>query len=62
MDALHHSSMTEEIAQELFDQAVDLAYRAFDDQTTDDHIEWAYQRLVVNWQWGLGHDGAVTVH
>lgn len=53
--------MSEDIADALFEQAVDLAYKSFDDPN-DDHIEAVYHRLVLNHQWGAGDVGAVTVH
>lgn len=56
-----NAGMSEEIADALFDRAVDLAYKTFDDPT-DDHIETVYHRLVLNHQWGVGEAGAVTVH
>ena len=59
---LHHVAMDENVADALFDRATDLAYRAFGENTTDDHIEWAYQRLVMQWRWGVGSAGVVTVH
>lgn len=60
--ALHHVAMDENVADALFNRATDLTYRAFGEDTTDEHIEWAYQRLVGNWRWGLGGEGVVTVH
>lgn len=45
----------------LFDEAVDLAYQAFD-APTDDHAECIYVRLKLNADWGVGNDGAVTIH
>ena len=59
---LHHAPMDEHVADALFERATDLAYQRFGEATSDDHIEWAYQRMVGNWQWGLGSEGVVTVH
>lgn len=53
--------MADEIASQLFDEAVDLAYQAFDDPS-DDHIQTVFARLALNHDWGLGSAGAVTVH
>lgn len=61
-ESLHHPQMDEQVADALFERATDLAYQRFGEETTDDHIEWAYQRLVGNWRWGLGAQGVVTVH
>lgn len=58
----HHVRMDEQTADDLFSDAVDLAYRAFGEAASDDHIEWAYQRLVIHWRWGLPMAGVVTVH
>lgn len=58
----HHARMDEHIAEALFERAVDLAYDTFGEQSTEDHAEWIYQRLVINWRWGLGVAGVVTVH
>ena len=60
--ALHTAPMTDEVADALYERATDLAYAAFGQDTSDDHIEWAYQRLVMHWRWGLGAAGVVTVH
>lgn len=60
--ALHHAPMDEQVADALFERATDLAYQRFGEDTSDDHIEWAFQRLVGNWRWGLGAQGVVTVH
>ena len=60
--APHHAPMDEQVADALFNRATDLTYQAFGEDTTDDHIECAYQRLVGNWRWGLGGEGVVTVH
>jgi len=60
--ALNTPPMAEEVADALFDRAVDLAHHHFGKATTDDHIEWAYQQLVGNWQWGRGEAGVGTVH
>lgn len=54
--------MDEHIADALMDQATDLAYDAFGEGTTDDHIEVAFERLVLHWRWGLGATGVTTVH
>lgn len=47
--------------EQLFEQAVHLAYGSFD-LPTDDHILCIFARLVWNGQRGLENDGAVTVH
>ena len=60
--ALHHAPMDEQVADALFERATDLAYNAFGQDTSDDHIDVVYERVVVNWLWGAGVDGAVTVH
>lgn len=60
--ASQHAPMDEHIADALFERAVDLAYDAFGEQSTEDHAEWIYQRLVIHWRWGLGAVGVVTVH
>jgi len=60
--ALHHVPMDEKTCDELFERAADMAYDAFGRDTSDDHIEWAYRRVVMNWRWGLSAAGAVTVH
>lgn len=60
--ALHYPQMDEQIADALFERATDLAYAAFGQDTSDDHIDAVYERVVVNWLWGAGVDGAVTVH
>ena len=60
--ALHHAPMDEQVADALFERATDLAYNAFGQDTSDDHIDAVYERVVVNWLWGAGVDGAVTVH
>lgn len=59
---LHHAPMDETTCDALMERATDLAYLAFGQETTDDHIEWAYQRLVMHWRWGLPVAGVVTVH
>lgn len=61
-DTLHHARMDEHTADALMERATDLAYEAFGQATGDDHVEWAFQRLVINWRWGLGAAGVVTVH
>lgn len=43
------------------DIAVELAADNFD-EPTEAHIQAIIERLLVNQQWGLGVDGAVTVH
>lgn len=53
--------MTERQASTLFDQAVDLAYKAFA-EPDDEHVLAIYSRLLWNWQRGLADAGAVTVH
>ena len=53
--------MSQEILNYLYDEAVDLAFRHFEDPT-DEHIDWIRERLILNWSWGLGFAGAVTVH
>lgn len=60
--ALHHPEMDEYTADALLERATSLTYRAFGDDTTDDHIEWTFQRMVSNWRWGLSDFGVVTVH
>lgn len=60
--ALHHAPMDEQVADALYERATDLAYAAFGQDTSDDHIEWAFQRLVMQWRWGAGAQGVVTVH
>lgn len=60
--ALQHAPMDEQVADALFERATDLAYQHFGQDTTDDHIEAVYHRLVLNHQWGAGDAGAVTVH
>ncbi|MFT0547468.1 hypothetical protein ACMHYO_14195 [Allopusillimonas ginsengisoli] len=45
----------------LLDQAFDLACEAFG-EPHDDVVTAIYERLVWNWQRGLGAAGAVTVH
>ena len=57
--ALENLAMENEM---LFDEALDLAYATFSDATTEDHIECIYVRLKLNADWGLGDDGATTVH
>lgn len=47
--------------EQLFEQAVHLAYGNFD-VPSDDHILGIFARLVWNGQRGLDDDGAVTVH
>lgn len=59
---LHHAPMDEHVADALYERATDLAYAAFGQDTSDDHIDAVYERVVVNWLWGAGVDGAVTVH
>lgn len=59
---LHTPPMDETVADALMERAADLAYRAFGEESSDDHIEWAYRRLVMHWRWGLGNGGVVTVH
>lgn len=54
--------LNQHILSELFDQALDLAYQRFGQDTTDDHVEAVCDRLVIHWQWGLDAAGAVTVH
>lgn len=61
-EASHNPAMDEHIADALFHRATDLAYRRFGEATTDDHIEAAYERVVYNWQRGLGDAGVVTLH
>lgn len=58
----HRVVMDEITADRMFERAADLAYEAFGMDTSDDHIEWAYRRVVMNWRWGLSAAGAVTVH
>lgn len=57
-----HEHMSEALADALFDRAVDLAYEAFGDGTTDDHVETVFARLAMQWHWGAGVAGATTVH
>ncbi len=55
----------EHMAQEnemLFDEATSLAYRTFQDATTDGHIACVFERLRWNMLGGLGEAGAVTIH
>lgn len=51
--------MTKEI---LMDEAAELAYLAFGDDATDEHIEAVFERLALHWSWGLPMTGIVTVH
>lgn len=60
--ASHNPPMDEYVADALFERATDLAYRRFGEETTDDHIEAAYERVLFNWRRGLGDAGVVTVH
>lgn len=60
--APHTAPMTDEVADALYERATDLAYQRFGQDTSDDHIEWAFQRLVMQWRWGAGAQGVVTVH
>ena len=60
--APHTAPMTDEVADALYARATDLAYNAFGQDTSDDHIEAVFERLVMQWRWGAGVDGAVTVH
>ena len=60
--APHTAPMTDEVADALYERAAALAYNAFGQDTSDDHIDTVYERVVVNWLWGAGVDGAVTVH
>lgn len=60
--APHTAPMTDEVADALYERATDLAYAAFGQDTSDDHIDAVYERVVVNWLWGAGVDGVVTVH
>lgn len=53
--------MNQEIRNDLHDEAVDLAFRHFEDPT-DEHIECIRARLEYNYWSGLGNEGAVTVH
>lgn len=55
----HMDEMTKE---ELMDDAAQLVFATFGDHATDEHIEWAYQRLELHWRWGLPMAGIVTVH
>lgn len=58
----HTAPMTDEVADALYERATALAYNAFGQDTSDDHIDTVYERVVVNWLWGAGVAGAVTVH
>jgi len=53
--------MDKETVEMLFHQAIDLAYQHFKDPT-DDHIETVFDRLALNYKWGIGNDGCVTIH
>ena len=53
--------MYEDLLEEVKEEALMLALAAFEDPS-DDHIEGVYQRLLVNYAYGQGADGAVTVH
>lgn len=53
--------MSEHTKQTFMDQAFDLACEAFG-EPHDDVVTAIYERLVWNWQRGLGAAGAVTVH
>ena len=53
--------MYEDLLEEVKEEALMLAFSAFEDPS-DDHIEGVYQRLLFNYAYGLGSDGAVTVH
>jgi hypothetical protein len=55
----HNGAMNHE---QLFDLAVQLAYRAFAGDTTDGHITGMYARLVFNAERGLEQEGACTLH
>lgn len=50
-----------ELLSQIYDEAVELAHSAFEDPTMD-HVEGVYQRLLLNATWGVGEDGAVTIH
>lgn len=50
-----------DIHEELLDQAFHLAYAGFK-TPSDDHIEAVYERLLFNYEHGLGADGALTLH
>lgn len=45
----------------LVEEAVALAACAFENPT-DGHIDCIFERLAINFVWGLGPDGAVTIH
>lgn len=53
--------MFQDLLSEIKEEAVMLALAAFDDPSGD-HIDCIYQRLLVNYAYGQGADGAVTVH
>ena len=59
---VHQGVIDERTADDLFDTAADLTYTAFGPDASDHHIEWAFQRLVMQWRWGAGAQGVVTVH
>ena len=53
--------MFQDLLSEIKEEALMLALSAFDDPS-DDHIEGVYERLLFNYAYGLGSDGAVTIH
>ncbi|MBV6304906.1 hypothetical protein KVP10_08400 [Candidimonas humi] len=59
--ASHTAAMTEDEADDLFADAVQLAHEAFED-ATDEHVVGVYARLMFNRRHGLGEDGATMVH
>lgn len=54
-------AMDDQTCELLFDEAVGLAFGAFD-EPSEDHVECVYVRLRINHAWGLGDAGATTVH
>ena len=60
--ARHARHMDQDTADDLLEHATDMAYEAFGDAASDEHIEWAFQRLVMHWRWGLPSFDVMTVH
>lgn len=56
------TELTEEICNDLFEVAVNMAYRTFDEATTDAHVLSVYERVMWNYTRGLGLHDVMTVH
>lgn len=53
--------MFENQVEELVEEAISLAFSAFD-EPSDGHIDCIFERLSINFLWGLGDAGVTTVH